>query len=783
MGRNGNLSITNDRVRFLFSVIIIFSLILLLVSFHSLQSTKTVNLSTVIQHQHVRMGHLRKANYSRSVGFLNIMKQKKLQRRLGKQKNITVDNAAQNKMLRHELKNQLVKNTSFSNSSTKVSTYFTNVRRQAEKEPVNLSIVKKELHSGPDIDHMIIQVNTSVEQVCRMPELKPFDPEIAHLFHDPSPLECKGQTISYVKNNHIFIRYEAVEKGKYESCQVSTIERDSDLLSFITDPIDVPVGPTHTRNDIELRYKIDSDFVIVGCENPEVNPDDQNPSSLEYETDFHSTHVDIHSHINPNKKVMAHARNTPLPKKALGLNVIMLGVDSTSRLNFIRKMPKSYRYLTEILGSVVLKGYNIVGDATNGALTPMLTGKHEKELPEVRKSFSNSTKVDVYPFVWKDFKKAGYATLFAEDSPAISAYNWRLNGFDAQPTDHYMRTFWQEVRVEGLCLGPKSVHEVMLDYMQDFMFDYKSIHHFGFMLYTGLTHADINQLSLLDEHLYSFLKKTNKDGLLNNTVLFVYSDHGARYTKIRATLQGKLEERLPFMSIFLPDWIRKMHPTIYKNLELNSNRLTTPFDIHATLRSILDYSSDVRDEVRRGMSLFHEVPLKRSCSMAGVAPHWCACLKWEMVPPGNDLEINTIAEVIVDELNHLVAPFSDHCAHIVLKKVKFAQRMIPNSEILTFDKTVDADQREPGFLKEANVDVHEMALLYQVTVETAPGPGLFEATLEMSHDKMNITRYRVTEEISRINLYGDQPKCIVDKYPKVAKFCFCKNQLNIGRDI
>lgn len=40
----------------------------------------------------------------------------------------------------------------------------------------------------------------------------------------------------------------------------------------------------------------------------------------------------------------------------------MYGFDSLSRNAFIRKLPNSYKYLTENLQADVLNGYNIVGD-------------------------------------------------------------------------------------------------------------------------------------------------------------------------------------------------------------------------------------------------------------------------------------------------------------------------------------------------------------------------------------------------------------------------------------
>lgn len=60
-----------------------------------------------------------------------------------------------------------------------------------------------------------------------------------------------------------------------------------------------------------------------------------------------------------------HAIVQPKPKKRLNewknnVNVFMIILDSTSRLNFIRQLPKSYKLLTEEFGAVFMKGMNKV---------------------------------------------------------------------------------------------------------------------------------------------------------------------------------------------------------------------------------------------------------------------------------------------------------------------------------------------------------------------------------------------------------------------------------------
>lgn len=116
------------------------------------------------------------------------------------------------------------------------------------------------------------------------------------------------------------------------------------------------------------------------------------------------------------------------------INVLMYGFDSLSKNAFIRKLPKTYDFLTQHLKGDVLQGYNIVGDGTPQALIPILTGFTELELPETRKRMKDSKSVNVYPMIWTDYEQNGYVTSFNEDVPKIGTFSYRLNGFEQQPT-------------------------------------------------------------------------------------------------------------------------------------------------------------------------------------------------------------------------------------------------------------------------------------------------------------------------------------------------------------
>ena len=97
-----------------------------------------------------------------------------------------------------------------------------------------------------------------------------------------------------------------------------------------------------------------------------------------------------------------------------------------------------------------------------------------------------------------------------------------------------------------------------------------------------LTHNVFNDAGLMDPFVTNLLNRLFSDNLMTNTILIFFSDHGIRFGPILRTLSGKYEERLPFMHIYVPKEWRN------RNLSINQNRLTTPFDIHSTLKHIIN---------------------------------------------------------------------------------------------------------------------------------------------------------------------------------------------------
>ncbi|KAL3313074.1 hypothetical protein Ciccas_008329 [Cichlidogyrus casuarinus] len=133
------------------------------------------------------------------------------------------------------------------------------------------------------------------------------------------------------------------------------------------------------------------------------------------------------------------------------MNVLLIGMDSTSRDELQGYLPKTYTFLKQEF-DVYFDKANIVGDGTTAHMLALLTGLFEHEFPESRREFltkenkplidnNHQTVLDRLQWLWKDFETIGYKTHYAEDTPIYGTFQYRLVGFGKnQPTNTYART-------------------------------------------------------------------------------------------------------------------------------------------------------------------------------------------------------------------------------------------------------------------------------------------------------------------------------------------------------
>lgn len=455
-------------------------------------------------------------------------------------------------------------------------------------------------------------------------------------------------------------------------------------------------------------------------------------------------------------------------------NVMIIGLDSVSRLNFHRHMNDSVQFLLKELNAIELYGYNKVADNTYPNLIPALTGLDENELISACIPHKNET-FDLCNFIWDDFKQKNYSTAFGEDIAALGLFHYLRRGFTKQSTDYNIRPMLIEMEKNigskrdanaFMCLGGRRTYDVILEYARKFVtFMTSGIRKpfFSFFWTSSYTHDYLTYPSLIDNDFMVFLKNLSALRALDNTFLLVMSDHGIRWGSFRSTYQGMMEERQPFLFVVPPKWFPEKYPEAMRNLVRNRHKLTTHFDLYETLRDLLDLPSLTMailadrskelleiDSLPRGISLFLPIPPSRTCYSASISAHWCTCHEKTELST-TDPRVLRVAHMMVKTINDLVKMHRE-CQRLHLNSISVAIVGSSNTAI-----------------RNRNVSNHFVDIT--VRLDTKPGFGEFEATVRV-HEK---DEPELTGTISRTNLYGKQSECI-DDY-KLKLYCFCDSFL------
>nr|XP_027230658.1 uncharacterized protein LOC113822323 [Penaeus vannamei] len=439
-----------------------------------------------------------------------------------------------------------------------------------------------------------------------------------------------------------------------------------------------------------------------------------------------------------------------------------MGTDSVSRANMRRNMPRTFDFLKRHPDVIDFRGFNKVADNTNPNTVASLMGLTQEELKETCQP--HRTKFDDCPLIWKNFSRAGYVTIYGEDSPQFGVFHYNRFGFVREPTDYYNRPAMLVAEqltkhnagykdVISLCLGGDAAISVIHNYSLMAADTLRDTPYFGFFWSSGMTHQTVEWASGADLPSLQYLTALQESGVLDHTIVFFISDHGIRFGDIRSTYAGFLEESLPYFFAFFPPWFRQRFPEAWRNLVTNTNRLVSNFDFHATLRDILAGAfgnlSYGLPPLRHGQSLFKEIPLNRTCADATIPEHYCTCERQSEVP-ADDKTLLDAATYAVSQLNSQLEQFKE-CAELYVQKVIRGQ---------------------VGSLRQgAETKAIKSSSVITVAFVTLPGEGQLEATVT-HHNKT----FELTAEISRINMYGNQSHCILD--PFYQKYCYCNDLLH-----
>ncbi|XP_058800061.1 uncharacterized protein LOC131669296 isoform X2 [Phymastichus coffea] len=577
---------------------------------------------------------------------------------------------------------------------------------------------------------------------CQIPDLSPFEPSSMRFIDKAKPIVCEyGTHLPLIESNNsaIFVNPEA--RGHYYN---GTESIDCCWRSFWrSDNKDNEVTVSKDCHLFQETAFVNDEFIRVECQRHN-----------------ESIYRDYFSFVPRKLHVEERCRNykRDFPTSPRQLSVLVVGMDSLSRLNFRRSMPKTLSILKE-LGAVEMLGYHKVADNTYPNLVPVLTGLSQEEFEKL--CWNNHKKpFDRCPLLWKNFKTKGYRTIFGEDACYMTTFNYLKPGFRVQPTDYYLRPFCVAAESEignthklnaDLCLGTRLNYAALLHYTRKVAEEFADDPYFGFFWEASLTHDYIEYPQLADDNYHYFFDYLDKYNLMRNTAVVFMSDHGMRWGSFRQTYQGRLEDSLPTMFLMTPDWWKKQYSNAWQQLQINSKRLTTPFDFHETLWDILDPSRLIKEVsynssfCPRGISMFKAIPEERNCEMAGIPEHWCMChVRYNV--SHNDPILEKLVNFLVLEINAMLKKHKE-CAQLQFQSLVDAKAL---SAVVEND---EKKHRPPPWVD------------YSVTIKTTPGNAIFEGSIRHNDS------FYLIDTISRLNAYGKQSACVDDFHLRL--YCYC----------
>ena len=160
---------------------------------------------------------------------------------------------------------------------------------------------------------------------------------------------------------------------------------------------------------------------------------------------------------------------------------------------------------------------------------------------------------------------------------------------------------------------------------------------------------------------------------------------------------------------------------------------------------------------QRSISLFNKISPDRNCEKIGISDHFCTCVQSWSEQIVFNAEMTEAVRFAVDSINEIVKNTDDLCLKLSIKKILSIHALSKDENIL-----------------------------YKVQFITVPNNGIYETMLVNTYVpdyefRSNEFSIRSRHDISRIDSYGEQPRCVSNfeinrkGLLDIRKFCYCKH--------
>ena len=314
----------------------------------------------------------------------------------------------------------------------------------------------------------------------------------------------------------------------------------------------------------------------------------------EIEVDFSNINEPkLNINLNYNKTLSDERKLLENKTKPYSDNILILYVDSVSRVNALRQLKKTTKFFEQFM-------------PYKGSFHNKYPSQNFHSFQFFKyHSFNGYTTIN-YPFLFygqnitdknkslitKYFKENGFITSAANDwcvkDNTRTYHNYTIEDmYDhilplCDPNNgHFNSNFIR-------CLYGKQNIEYLLEYTNQFWRKYKKNRKYSIIIVNHGHEGTLTVVKYIDDLMFNFVNNLFNDNLLKDTTVFLLSDHGVGMPSIYFSTEFyKKEINLPMLLIIINDRKNISYEDQYKYIYENQQTFITPFDIYNTLGNII----------------------------------------------------------------------------------------------------------------------------------------------------------------------------------------------------
>lgn len=394
---------------------------------------------------------------------------------------------------------------------------------------------------------------------------------------------------------------------------------------------------TQFNNSVRQHYELLQEQVMKNMR--PVEPSRLAESESEVFLDLTADYPTVKIDVKYNQTLADQAKQVRTKEPGLARpNVLFILIDSLSRQHFFRKMPNSVKYFNDNFygkSDQSMQGfqffrYHALADHAEPNLLALryddVTDSQNSEKSRIENYFkdqgwitsSTSAKCEIEEW---DLQRDQKNKIYVDRHPSDHEFYSLACDPNSMPQSDPFGMFKGPFSEFRRCLYGKDSAEYQFEYALDFWKKYRSEPKFQSITLTD-GHEFTGELPYyLDDHLVDFFKAMVKEGLLDDSIVFLLSDNGNSGNFLfSGTDSGKNEAVNPFMSILLSKNNAEKYGDILKK---NEQALITPHDVFRVLGEL---GHNFKEYV--GTNFFkHELPKSRRCADVDVqiSGVYCRC--------------------------------------------------------------------------------------------------------------------------------------------------------------